>query len=1123
MDLIGREKGDGLFGRSSPFVSRTVPGVRAGSVAAGSTTLLILALLLPSCAQAEWSAGFHPPGWIDGSINAEAVYQGDLVVAGSLRYVGGVAVNGIARWDGSRWRPFGEGFDGTVQTLLVVGDTLIAAGSFNHSGSTEAHSVARWDGSAWNPMGAGIRGRVNCLAAATGRIVAGGYFREAGGVSAQNSAVWNGTEWRPIDVPGGASDNWEVTSLAAMGDTIVAVQFFACQGQPHDPDGVPCAAFTRVVAGNGSSWEYDLGRGDVNPVVVQVLDGKLFAIAGYSVFTPPDNFRWGFGVFQWTGSAWAQVGEDLDGHTWVQFLARIEGRLAVVLSYGVFQWDGTAWQKLLALDSDEVNALVEYNGQLVIGGSFAWDDPFRRRLVGWDGSAWRSFGDQSGEGVSGIVRGMARTSEGLCVAGSIDHVGRARSGRWAAWKDGGWVIPPAGIPEEVSLLASYRDSLYALGAATPRAARSLNMARWDGAAWTEVAGFPGWISSLAEYQGRLIAGGSFVTPQAPGLHIAALNGGSWAPLGEGVPGNVAALLSYQDFLYAGGWGGQYGEPPGGISRWDGSSWAPVGDTLHWGATALAGYANGLVACGKTGHFTAEWYYTYSLHRWDGLSWRLMADPLDGPVTSFAVYHGELIAAGPFSKIGDTSTPGIARWDGTCWRAFGGGLDQRAYTLLVQGDSLWIGGQFQQAGGTPSSGIALWVEPRPSIQGLQATWADNTATVSWALPSDPAVRGAVVRSAVGDFPVDPRDGDPLPGGGGDGVFPGSPGSRMEARQPVPPDGKLRFYTAFAYTDQESFSKPAHVSAMPPDLTAPVLAIGLSRAPDSSGVLSVRIEVSEPLDATRITLSSGPHRLSLSAGDPAGRRWIGSLDLTQEQGAIALDATATDRAGNQGWAVAALFAARIRAADGTTLESADSYVHLDLFPFAMRDGQILTVIKRHSTATEAWPEYLVQPADSLAAPASITIRYEHILPPGDDPFRLQVFEDGLPLPSYVDASAHTVTAPIDHLGRFRLGLSAAPVSSRADPAYLRLDPPEPNPFRDATRIRFEVRAEQRVTAVICGVDGRLTRHLLDTALPPGEAQITWDGMTDQETRAPSGIYWCRISGERSDGLVRLVRLR
>ena len=879
-----------------------------------------------------------------------------------------------------------------------------------------------------------------------------------------------------------------------------------------------------IVGGDGTSWDYNLDPGSFTPEVVQLVEGKLYAIGRYSVFTPPWGFRFGYGVFRWTGGTWVQMGQDFDEHNWTTAFALHQGRLTVALSYGIFQWNGTAWQKLLALEGDSISSLVEYGGQLVIGGSFFWDDPTRRCLAGWDGSTWHSFGDQSGEGVNGTVRGMARTSDGLFVTGSIDHVGRARTEHWAGWNYGRWSIPPVAVAGDAYPLASYRDSLYAVGPIVSGCVPYCSgMARWDGGAWREVAGVSGQISSLVEHQDRLIAGGSFVPSAGPVTAVAAYNGRFWAPLDEGSPRRAVALLSYLGGLYT-GWAAAYQGPPAGVSRWDGSSWSPVGDALAWDPLALAGYANGIVASGSTWHFgDGTEYRTYSLNRWDGASWQPMADQPNGPVTSFAVYHGELIASGAFSKIGETSAPGLARWDGTAWFAFGGGVDHTAYTLLIQGDSLWVGGALRHAGGVPSSGVALWVEPRASIQQLQATWSDSTVTVSWMLPSDPAVRGAVVRSAVGGFPVDPQDGDPLPGDTGNGVFPGSPGTHMESRQPVPPDGRARCYTAFAYTDPASYSRPANTSVMPADLTAPVVRIDLSRAPDSSGGMSVRLVASEPIDSNRIALWAGQCRVALTAANPWGRNWGGVLDLTQQPGATVLTATATDAAGNRGAAGAEFSAVRIWSTGGGIVESSDGRLSLRLFPSPIPGDRIVTIIRADSTATTPWPEYLIQPSDSLAVPGMVTLDYGAGLSPGDDPLHLQLLEDDRPMTSYVDTASRTVAASIDHLGRFTLRLNPAAASFRADPTYLRWGGPEPNPFRDATRIRLEIRAEQHVSVVIYGVDGRLTRHLLDATLPPGETRFPWDGMTDQGTRAASGLYLCRISGERSHGLVRVVRIR
>jgi trimeric autotransporter adhesin len=57
------------------------------------------------------------------------------------------AAGRIARWDGSAWHPMGAGFDQFVASLFVYAGDLIAAGSFTTAGGVAANGVARWDGS----------------------------------------------------------------------------------------------------------------------------------------------------------------------------------------------------------------------------------------------------------------------------------------------------------------------------------------------------------------------------------------------------------------------------------------------------------------------------------------------------------------------------------------------------------------------------------------------------------------------------------------------------------------------------------------------------------------------------------------------------------------------------------------------------------------------------------------------------------------------------------------------------------------------------------------------------------------------------------------------------------------
>jgi hypothetical protein len=63
--------------------------------------------------------------------------------------VGGVAVQNIARWDGSAWSPLGAGIGGgLVHALAVMPDgQLVAAGNFTHAGGQSVGSIAQWNGS----------------------------------------------------------------------------------------------------------------------------------------------------------------------------------------------------------------------------------------------------------------------------------------------------------------------------------------------------------------------------------------------------------------------------------------------------------------------------------------------------------------------------------------------------------------------------------------------------------------------------------------------------------------------------------------------------------------------------------------------------------------------------------------------------------------------------------------------------------------------------------------------------------------------------------------------------------------------------------------------------------------
>lgn len=161
-------------------------------------------------------------------VHAMAVYDGELIVAGDFTLAGGVRANNIARWNGTRWAPLGDGFPYIVYALAILDGKLIAGsqswdgtrwtpmveggppgnilsmsvyeGQLYAGGSSHPH-LGRWDGTRWNAIPADAE--VQALTVYDGELIAGGIFSRIGGVDTRSLARFDGTRWAPV---GGAND-----------------------------------------------------------------------------------------------------------------------------------------------------------------------------------------------------------------------------------------------------------------------------------------------------------------------------------------------------------------------------------------------------------------------------------------------------------------------------------------------------------------------------------------------------------------------------------------------------------------------------------------------------------------------------------------------------------------------------------------------------------------------------------------------------------------------------------------------------------------------------------------------------------------------------------------------------
>ncbi|MCP4569537.1 MAG: hypothetical protein GY841_18325, partial [FCB group bacterium] len=253
----------------------------------------------------------------DGS--GEALYAG-----GWFTTAGTVAVNQIARWDGTAWSalsgPAGPGTDGPVYALAVVddgnGEALYAGGEFTTAGGVEANHVARWDGTAWSalvgPAGTGTDGPVFALTAfddGNGEaLYAGGEFTTAGGLPVNYIAKWDGAAWSPLVGPAGTGTDSPVQALAGYdegsGEALYAGGFFNfAGGEPVD----------HVARWDGTAWSAVRGPDDSGPngrvrALAVYDDGNgeaLYAGGGFDSAGPTGMAAGG--LARWAGTGWTGI------------------------------------------------------------------------------------------------------------------------------------------------------------------------------------------------------------------------------------------------------------------------------------------------------------------------------------------------------------------------------------------------------------------------------------------------------------------------------------------------------------------------------------------------------------------------------------------------------------------------------------------------------------------------------------------------------------------------------------------------------------------------------------------------------------------------------------------------
>ncbi|RKZ33499.1 hypothetical protein DRQ33_04170 [bacterium] len=83
--------------------------------------------------------------------------------------------------------------------------------------------------------------------------------------------------------------------------------------------------------------------------------------------------------------------------------------------------------------------------------------------------------------------------------------------------------------------------------------------------------------------------------------------------------------------------------------------------------------------------------------------------------------------------------------------------------------------------------------------------------------------------------------------------------------------------------------------------------------------------------------------------------------------------------------------------------------------------------------------------------------------------------------------------------------------------------PNPTKFSTQINYAIPGNSKIKVEIFDILGRTVRVWERKNIPAGEHTIVWDGLDDDGTPLPPGVYVCRIMTEFGNNSVKIVRTK
>lgn len=380
------------------------------------------------------------------SAAAERPVRRFLAFLGLVALAAGLACNtvpgdnpgGSYRWSAPIPAPFDD-----PERLASFGGTPYASVYYN----ADAPRLARLNNGVWAPFG-GPTNDVSALFEFNGQLFAGGIFRSLGGdVPAHGIASTTGAGWTTYQ-PGisGQGDFPSVVAFGSYNGELIVGGYFNSAG------GLTAGAIAALA---GRTWRsLDGGIGDSQGVVraLRAWSGKLYVGGRFNVVGTANLAV--NNVASWNGTAWEALAGGITsgaaGSSVNQFLD-YDGQLLVCGSFasangstanGIARWNGATWSafpgggvRKTNGDPGVIRSAVPFNGELIVGGEFARaGETDANNIAAWNGSAWRPLAEGIQHTQSGAtVIDMLVHGDALIVIGSFNRAGQSPADDYAVW------------------------------------------------------------------------------------------------------------------------------------------------------------------------------------------------------------------------------------------------------------------------------------------------------------------------------------------------------------------------------------------------------------------------------------------------------------------------------------------------------------------------------------------------------------------------------------------------------------------------------------------------------------------------------------------------------------------